>query len=102
MALHRILAAKDIPPGSARRVAVEGRIIAVFNVNSAFYAIDDTCTHHGASLSEGSVDECSVICPWHGAEFDLRTGEALTPPAFEKVRSYRVAVSGDDISLEIE
>ena len=102
MALHRVATTKDFPPGSAREIRVAGRSIAVFNVEGTIHAIGNECTHDGGPLSEGVVSDACVICPWHGAEFDLRTGKALTPPAVEDVRSYRVVVSGDEISLEID
>ena len=73
----------------------------MFNVGGAIHVIDNDCTHDGGPLSEGVVSDTCVICPWHGAEFDLRTGKALTPPAVEDVRSYAVVVSGEDISIEI-
>ena len=102
MALHRVTVAKDIPPGEARAFDVAGRRIAVFNTGDAFLAIDDECTHDGGPLSEGSVEGTCVTCPWHGAEFDLSTGEVLTPPAVENVRSYQVVISDGEISIEIE
>jgi 3-phenylpropionate/trans-cinnamate dioxygenase ferredoxin subunit len=101
MALHKVTTTKDLPPGGAREIKVAGRSIAMFNVGGTIHAIDNECTHDGGPLSEGVVSDACVICPWHGAEFDLRTGKALTPPAVEDVRSYSVVVSGDDISLEI-
>ncbi len=101
MSLHKVATTKDLPPGGARQVDVEGRSIAVFNVRGTIHAIDNDCTHDGGPLSEGVVSDTCVICPWHGAEFDLRTGKALTPPAVEDVQSYRVVLSGDEISIEI-
>ena len=102
MALHRVTAAEDIPPGEGRAFDVAGRRIAVFNTGDSFLAIDDECTHEGGPLSEGSVEGTCVCCPWHGAEFDLCTGEVLTPPAVENVRPYKVVVSAGEISVEIE
>jgi len=102
MALHKVTTTKDLPPGSACEFEVAGRSIAVFNVEGTIHAIDNECTHDGGPLSEGVVSDACVICPWHGAEFDLRTGKALTPPAVEDVRSYRVVMTGDEISLDIE
>jgi 3-phenylpropionate/trans-cinnamate dioxygenase ferredoxin subunit len=102
MGLHKVATKNDFPPGSARLVEVAGRSVAMFNVEGAIYAIDNDCTHDGGPLSEGVVNEGCVVCPWHGAEFDLATGKALTPPAVEDVRNYKVFISGDDISLEID
>jgi nitrite reductase/ring-hydroxylating ferredoxin subunit len=101
MSLHRVATTKDLPPGAALAVEVAGKSIALFNVDGDFYAIDNTCTHDGGPLSEGVVNEGCVVCPWHGAEFDLITGKAVTPPAVEDVSSYKVVVSGSDICLDI-
>jgi 3-phenylpropionate/trans-cinnamate dioxygenase ferredoxin component len=102
MALHAVATMKDLPPGMACAVEVAGRSIGLFNVDGVIYAIDNICTHDNAPLSEGAVVDGCVVCPWHGAQFDLATGQALTPPAFEDVRSYEVVVSGGDVSVEID
>ncbi|MCS6952859.1 MAG: non-heme iron oxygenase ferredoxin subunit [Bryobacterales bacterium] len=86
---------------SGRAVEVAGRTIAVFHVNGKFYAIDNECTHVGGPLAEGFLSGEIVTCPWHAAQFDLRTGQALDGPASENVRCYAVRVSGDDVELEM-
>ena len=85
----------DIPPGHAARVVIDGCAVAIFNVDGRFHALDDTCTHAEASLSEGELDpdECSVECPLHGSSFDLRTGEPLSLPAVEPVAVHGVEVA---------
>jgi 3-phenylpropionate/trans-cinnamate dioxygenase ferredoxin component len=102
MPLHTVATMKDLPPGSACAVEVAGRAIGLFNVDGVIYAIDNICTHDSAPLSEGVVSDGCVVCPWHGAQFELATGQALTPPAVEDVRSYEVVVSGDNVSVEID
>lgn len=92
---------RDVPPGRGLAVNVEGLRIAVFNVDGTYYAIDDTCTHAEASLSEGLVDGSIVECPLHGARFDLRTGAVVGPPADQPVMAYKVRVEGGDIQIEI-
>ena len=92
----------DLPPGKAMCVEVEGEMVALFNVGGTYYAIADTCTHSGGPLSEGDVQGTVVTCPWHGAEFDLVTGEVLAPPAYEGVKAYKVEVKGDEIRIEVE
>ena len=67
----------DLPPGSATRVTIAGVDIAVFNVEGAYYAIGDTCTHAEASLSEGDFYDDRVECPLHGSPFDVTSGRAL-------------------------
>ena len=99
--LVKVAVLSDVPPGHGMAFEAEGLRIVVFNVGGTCYAIDDTCTHAGAPLSEGEVQDGKVTCPWHGADFDLKTGEALTPPAFEGVHTYKVVVDGDDIKVEI-
>jgi len=67
--------------------------VVVFNVDGEFFAVEDLCTHDDALLSEGLIDDEGIICPRHGAKFCLRTGEALTPPAYEPVDCYPVRIS---------
>lgn len=99
--LIKIAETKDLAAGRAAAFDVEGKRIAVFNVDGAYYAIDDTCPHADGPLSEGEVAGGKVTCPWHGAEFDLKTGAALCPPAFEGVKAYKVVVEGNDIKIEV-
>lgn len=81
----------DIPVGES--VRVQGRVaIAVFNVDGELFAIDDTCTHQDASLSDGWLEGCAVECPLHAACFDLRTGRPSGPPAKTPVRTHRVVI----------
>ncbi|MXZ21917.1 MAG: non-heme iron oxygenase ferredoxin subunit [Caldilineaceae bacterium SB0665_bin_25] len=97
----RVAAAEDIPPGESLLVELEGIRIAVFNLDGDYYAIEDVCTHDGGPLVEGEVlNGGQVECPRHGARFDIRTGEALSMPAFEPTPSYEVQVDGGDIYLE--
>ena len=79
----------------------ENKDIAIFNVDGEFYAIDDLCSHAEASLAEGEVFDCKVECPLHGAEFDLKTGEAVTLPATRPVDTYMISVENDIIYLEM-
>lgn len=91
----------EIADQSAVCVEVEGRRIALFNLGSQFYAIDDTCTHRGGPLSEGFVEGEEVECPWHGAHFNIKTGDVTTPPAPQGVTRYNVRVTGDAIEIEV-
>mgnify|MGYP001570128829 FL=1 len=98
---HTVASKDDIKPGQGLQVSLEGRVLALFNIDGKFYAIDDTCTHAGGSLAEGAVAGTVVTCPWHGATFDIVTGAALTDPAYEGVKSYSVKVEGSDVLIEI-
>ncbi len=79
-------------PGEHRVVTVDGVRIAVFNLAGQYCAIEDLCTHDGAPLADGITDGAEIMCPRHGARFCLRTGEALSPPAYEPVATFPVRV----------
>ena len=100
MALRRVCERSELAPGEVKRI--EDPPIAVFNVGGTLFGISDTCSLAEASLSEGRVDGETVECPLHGACFDLRTGEALTPPAVEPVQTFPVIVQEDEIYVEIK
>ena len=97
----KVAQANEIEPNHAKLVEVQGKNIALFNVDGKFYAIDNTCTHRGGPLSEGELEGDEVTCPWHGARFKVTSGEVLRPPAPQGVNSYKVRVNGQDIELEL-
>lgn len=91
----------DLKPGEAVQIPLQGRSLALFQLEGEYYIIDDACSHAGGSLAEGAIAGDVVTCPWHGATFDIRTGESLSMPAHEGVAVYKVRVTGDDIEVEI-
>lgn len=98
--LTKVAKKDDLANGKGMAVSIDNKTIAVFQVDGKFYAIDDSCTHAGAPLSEGEVNGLKLTCPWHGAIFDLNSGAALEAPAFEGVKTYKVVVEGDDVFIE--
>ena len=98
--LIKVAEINEVPPGTAKVVDLEGRPVALFNIEGTYYAIDDTCTHRGGPLSEGEVEGTIVTCPLHGATFDVTTGYVLGPPASNGVARYDVEVEGNDIKIE--
>jgi nitrite reductase/ring-hydroxylating ferredoxin subunit len=76
----KVAQTSELLPGSGKVVEADGRSIAVFNVDRTFYAIDNTCTHRGGPLGEGELNGESVTCPWHGANFNVKTGAVTRPP----------------------
>jgi len=88
-------------PGKPIRIEKNGESICVARIGDQVFAIGDTCSHADASLSEGDITDFKIECWLHGAEFDLRTGEALTPPATAPVKSYLVTVDGDSVTVEM-
>ena len=97
----KVATTDEVAPGQPKLVEVNGRRVALFNLDGSFYAMDDVCTHRGAPLSEGEVMGKEVQCPWHGALFDIATGEASGPPAEAGVEVFRVRVEGSDIEVEV-
>jgi len=97
----KVAQSDEIPVGQAKLVEVNRKEIALFNVGGTYHAIDNTCTHMGGPLCEGEIDGSEVTCPWHGAVFDVTSGQVLGPPAPESVTRYNVRVEGPDIEIEI-
>ena len=91
----------QLQQGKPVMVEKDGKNICVARVGDEVFAVDDTCSHSDASLSEGDVTDFKIECWLHGAEFDLRTGEALTPPAVAPLHTYGVHVDGDSVTVEI-
>jgi 3-phenylpropionate/trans-cinnamate dioxygenase ferredoxin component len=81
---------------------VDGVAVAIVRCGGELYAVEDRCTHDGESLDGAEVEDCQIICPRHGSHFCLRTGEALTPPAYEPLRTYRVREQDGRILLEAQ
>ena len=101
MSFIKVATVNDIPDGGSKLVEVDDVRVALFKLEDGIYAIEDVCTHDGGPLVEGEVlDGCEVMCPRHGARFDIRTGAALSFPAFEATNSYEVKIEGDDILIE--
>jgi len=73
----------------------------LFNVGGTFHAIENECTHEGGPLGQGLLRGDRVLCPWHGAEFDVTTGAVLSPPADYAVETFRVVVEGGEVCVEL-
>ena len=78
----------DLHDGEAISIPVGRRMVAVVRSGDEYFAIEDICTHDGAELTGGTVEGAEIICPRHGARFCLRSGQALSPPAYEPVRVF--------------
>ena len=94
----------ELPPGGMKLVEWEDLEIGIFNCNGEILAIEDRCSHDNGTLVEGTLDQenCTVECPRHGSEFDLRTGKPITLPAYVSVDTFPVIVDGDKIKVEVE
>jgi 3-phenylpropionate/trans-cinnamate dioxygenase ferredoxin subunit len=91
----------EIAPETTRRVEVDSVGILLCNVAGKIYAIEDVCTHDGGPLDQGDLEGECIVCPRHGATFDVRTGDALTLPAVIPVMTFEVSTDGDDIFVDV-
>lgn len=98
---HAVAKRDEIPPGSTKRVVVDGTAILICNVDDTFYAIEDVCTHDGGPLDQGELQGCRIMCPRHGALFDVTSGAALTLPAVVPLETYPVRAEGDDVLVDL-
>ena len=90
----------DLAPGSGKCVEVNGKQIALFNVDGAWYAIDNTCLHRGGPLGEGELEGAVVTCPWHGWQYDVTTG-VNTMDESERVERYEVKVEAGSVLVAV-
>lgn len=101
--MGKILAGKtsDIPQGKMVKVESEGKAILVANVDGNYFAMDDICTHKGANLSGGTLEDSTVTCPWHGSTWDCKTGKLITfATQLNDLASYKVLVESDSVFVE--
>ena len=92
----------DFSLGKIKKVTIDGKDVLVANIDGNYYAINDTCTHAGASLSEGILDGAIITCGWHGAKFDCKTGKLSNfPVKIKDLNSYKVVVESENIFLEV-
>ena len=94
----RVTCTTDVKPGHGIVAEVNGKTLAIFNVDGTFHAIDNACIHRGGPLGEGDVEGSVVTCPWHGWKFDVTTGTCLANPS-TKVERYEVQVEGTDVKV---
>ena len=92
----------ELESGSMKLVNVDGRQVVVANVDGNYFVCDDTCTHAGASLAEGTLDGSTITCGWHGAKFDCTSGKlAAFPAKINDLKSYTVTKEAEDIFIEV-
>ncbi|MBN1967183.1 MAG: non-heme iron oxygenase ferredoxin subunit [Anaerolineae bacterium] len=94
-----LIDAGEIGPGDREVFDVNGYYVALFNVDGTYYAIEDACTHDDGPLAEGELHGHEIECPRHGACFDLRTGEALNPPAVTPAHRFEVRVQDGAVQI---
>jgi nitrite reductase (NADH) small subunit len=96
--LHTVARVEEVPPGTARAVRVHGQEIALFNVDGRFHATQGRCLHLQGPLGEGELDGAVLTCPWHGWQYDVRTGENEFDRAL-KLETFEVVVEDDEVKV---
>jgi NAD(P)H-dependent nitrite reductase small subunit len=96
----RVAATDELSSGQSKTVRANGKSIALYNVNGAFYATDDACIHKGGPLGEGTLEGAIITCPWHQWQYDVTTGKTTVNPNMD-VDTYPVKVEGDNVMVEI-
>ena len=99
-AKHRVAKLSDIAPGTTRQVVADSLHVLLCNVDGKIYAIEDLCTHDGGPLEQGTLEGECIVCPRHGATFDVKTGDVVTLPAVVPLLTFEVTVEGDDVYVE--
>ena len=100
MTFVKVATLSEVPAGTVRQVDAAGRAIALVNAGGQLYALDNTCLHRGGPLGQGFLEGESVECPWHGWQFDVRTGRCTFNPS-AAVPTYEVRVEGDDVLVAV-
>ncbi len=100
---HWIAVAKlaDCPPGAALEAVAGERIVAVYNVDGELFALDGVCPHQGGPLGRGALAGCVVTCPWHGWQFNVRTGQHQLSASIQQPR-FPTRVVGNSIEVDVE
>ncbi len=99
MAFLRAAKKDEVPAGTIREFAVDGKTIALANVDGSFHAINNTCLHRGGPLGQGELEGKVVTCPWHGWQYDVTTGKVTMNPSVG-VDCYAVEVRGEDVWVD--
>jgi len=97
----QVCLANEIPPGERLFIEIGNDAVVIFNIGGKYYAIDDVCSHDRGPLGDGYRDNYQIVCPRHGARFDVTTGKVMAPPAREDIKSYPVRVNGEYLELGI-
>ena len=101
--MERIFVGKtiEIKPNQMKKVSIDGNDIVVMNIDANYFAISDTCSHAGGSLSEGKIEGSTITCDWHGAQFECKNGKLVKfPVQINDLKSYKVVIESDDIFVE--
>ncbi len=96
----QIVGTDEVSPGNGMVVEVKDKCLAVFNVDGTFHVIDNMCLHRGGPLGEGDLEGETVTCPWHGWEYDVKTGQCINNPS-SNVKAYKTIIEDGGVKIEL-
>jgi len=102
MAETLVCPVSEIAENTVKRFEIGTNVLAVYNIDGEFYVTDDECTHAAASLADGILEGETIECALHFGAFNVKTGEAVQAPCFTPLRTYKVAVRGDNVYVDLE
>ena len=94
---ERVAAVSEIPPGGRLSILVDDLPSLLVRIDDEFFAVEDVCSHDGQPLTNGPIEGCAIVCPRHGAKFDLRSGRPLCMPAIEPISTFEVQVRDGEV-----
>jgi nitrite reductase/ring-hydroxylating ferredoxin subunit len=100
--LVTVCPASEVPENSAKSFEVGNNVIAIYNIGGTFYATDNECTHGAASLADGMLEGDVIECALHFGAFNVKTGEAVQPPCFTPLRTYKVVVENGEVRVDLD
>lgn len=96
----KVASTEEIPVNQHKLIDVDGSDIIVFNVDDNYYALEDVCSHDGSEISSGHVEGGCIVCPRHGAKFDIKTGAVKSAPAYEDIEAFEIKVEDGNIFVK--
>ena len=101
MTMIKICNKKDVPAQGMKGFTINGEKVFVASVNGSFYVNSSKCTHQGADMEDGMLEGNIAMCPWHGAQFDVKTGSNLSPPAPSPLKHFKSELRGEEIWIDV-
>lgn len=98
----KVASLSDVPIGGRLSLELADRYIVLVHLDDTIYCLDDVCTHDGGPLGDGELEDHCLVCPRHGAKFDVRTGQAMAMPATEPTATHEVRIEGDGIYVKLQ
>ncbi len=101
MTMIKLCKKSDVPENGMKGFSINGEKVFVANVSGKYYVNSSECTHRGAPMEDGMLDDNIATCPWHGGQFDVTTGNNLSPPSPSPLKHFKSEIKGDEIWIDV-